>query len=103
MLLLDEPFGALDAKVRKELRLWLRRVHDETGVTTIFVTHDQEEAMDLADRVAVLRDGRWPAHLVRPTISSSSSTFAWISSFGRLRIWRPKAMFWLTLICVNAA
>jgi sulfate transport system ATP-binding protein len=58
MLLLDEPFGALDAKVRKDLRHWLRRVHDETGVTTIFVTHDQEEAMDLADRVVVLRDGR---------------------------------------------
>ncbi len=58
MLLLDEPFGALDAKVRKELRHWLRRVHDETGVTTIFVTHDQEEAMDLADRVVVLREGR---------------------------------------------
>ena len=58
VLLLDEPFGALDAKVRKELRYWLRRVHDETGVTTIFVTHDQEEAMDLADRVAVLSLGR---------------------------------------------
>ena len=58
VLLLDEPFGALDAKVRKELRHWLRRVHDETGVTTIFVTHDQDEAIDLADRVAVLRDGR---------------------------------------------
>jgi sulfate transport system ATP-binding protein len=58
LLLLDEPFGALDAKVRKDLRHWLRRVHDETGVTTIFVTHDQEEAMDLADRVAVLREGR---------------------------------------------
>ena len=57
VLLLDEPFGALDAKVRKELRHWLRRVHNETGVTTIFVTHDQEEAMDLADRVAVLREG----------------------------------------------
>ena len=57
VLLLDEPFGALDAKVRKDLRHWLRRVHNETGVTTIFVTHDQEEAMDLADRVAVLRQG----------------------------------------------
>jgi sulfate transport system ATP-binding protein len=58
VLLLDEPFGALDAKVRKELRRWLRRIHDETGVTTIFVTHDQEEAMDLADRVVVLNQGR---------------------------------------------
>ena len=58
ILLLDEPFGALDAKVRRDLRRWLRQVHDETGVTTVFVTHDQEEALDLADRVAVLRDGR---------------------------------------------
>ncbi|NEX92978.1 sulfate/molybdate ABC transporter ATP-binding protein [Caulobacter sp. 17J65-9] len=58
MLLLDEPFGALDAKVRRELRRWLRQIHDETGVTTVFVTHDQEEAMDLADRVVVLNAGR---------------------------------------------
>ena len=58
MLLLDEPFGALDAKVRKELRHWLREVHDATGVTTIFVTHDQEEALDLADRVVVLKAGQ---------------------------------------------
>ena len=58
LLLLDEPFGALDAKVRRELRHWLRHVHDETGVTTVFVTHDQEEALDLADRVAILKDGR---------------------------------------------
>ena len=58
VLLLDEPFGALDAKVRKELRRWLRRVHEETGLTSVFVTHDQEEALDLADRVAVLNAGR---------------------------------------------
>ena len=58
VLLLDEPFGALDAKVRKELRLWLREIHDRTGLTTVFVTHDQAEAMDLADRVAVLNAGR---------------------------------------------
>jgi sulfate/thiosulfate transport system ATP-binding protein len=58
LLLLDEPFGALDALVRKDLRRWLRRIHDETGVTTIFVTHDQEEALDLADRVVVLKDGK---------------------------------------------
>jgi len=57
VLLLDEPFGALDAKVRKELRRQLRKIHEETGVTTIFVTHDQEEAMDLADRVVVLSEG----------------------------------------------
>jgi sulfate transport system ATP-binding protein len=58
MLLLDEPFGALDAQVRRELRRWLRQVHDRAGVTTVFVTHDQEEALDLADRVAVLKDGK---------------------------------------------
>src|SRR6185437_1853457 len=57
MLLLDEPFGALDAKVRKELRLWLRHIHDKTGITTVFVTHDQEEAMELADLVAILNQG----------------------------------------------
>ncbi len=58
MLLLDEPFGALDSKVRKELRRWLRRLHDELHITTVFVTHDQEEAMELADRVVVMNDGR---------------------------------------------
>jgi sulfate/thiosulfate transport system ATP-binding protein len=58
VLLLDEPFGALDAQVRKELRTWLRRLHDEVHVTTVFVTHDQEEAMEVADRIVVLADGR---------------------------------------------
>jgi sulfate transport system ATP-binding protein len=58
VLLLDEPFGALDAKVRKELRRWLRQLHDEIHITTLFVTHDQEEALEVADRVAILRDGR---------------------------------------------
>jgi sulfate transport system ATP-binding protein len=57
LLLLDEPFGALDAKVRRELRVALREIHERTKVTTIFVTHDQEEALALADRVAVLKDG----------------------------------------------
>jgi sulfate transport system ATP-binding protein len=58
VLLLDEPFGALDAKVRKDLRAWLRELHSRTGHTTVFVTHDQEEALELADRVAILNDGR---------------------------------------------
>jgi sulfate transport system ATP-binding protein len=58
ILLLDEPFGALDAKVRKDLRRWLRDLHDRTGHTTVFVTHDQEEALELADRIAVINDGR---------------------------------------------
>ena len=57
VLLLDEPFGALDARVRKELRGWLRRLHDETHTTTVIVTHDQEEAMDVADRVVVMNGG----------------------------------------------
>src|SRR4029079_4287840 len=58
VLLLDEPFGALDAKVREELRTWLRRLHDDVHVTTIFVTHDQEEAMDVAEQIVVMNQGR---------------------------------------------
>jgi len=58
VLLLDEPFGALDTKVRKELRAWLRQLHDEIGYTTIFVTHDENEAHELADRVVTMADGR---------------------------------------------
>jgi sulfate/thiosulfate transport system ATP-binding protein len=58
VLLLDEPFGALDAKVRKELRAWLRRLHDEVHVTTVFVTHDQEEALEVADELVVINHGR---------------------------------------------
>jgi sulfate transport system ATP-binding protein len=58
VLLLDEPFGALDASVRKDLRKWLRRLHDEVHVTTIFVTHDQEEAMDIAEQIVVMNEGR---------------------------------------------
>lgn len=58
VLLLDEPFGALDAKVRKELRVWLRELHDQIHVTSIFVTHDQEEALEVADRVVVMNEGR---------------------------------------------
>jgi len=57
ILLLDEPFGALDAKVRQELRRWLRRLHDDIHLTSVFVTHDQEEALELADRVAVMNHG----------------------------------------------
>jgi sulfate transport system ATP-binding protein len=58
VLLLDEPFGALDAKVRKELRAWLRRLHDEVHITSVFVTHDQEEAMEVADEIVVMNKGR---------------------------------------------
>ena len=58
VLLLDEPFGALDAKVRKDLRVWLRRLHDEVHVTTVFVTHDQEEAMEVSDEIVVMNKGQ---------------------------------------------
>jgi sulfate transport system ATP-binding protein len=58
VLLLDEPFGALDARVRQELRAWLRRLHDEVHVTTIFVTHDQEEALEIAEQIVVINEGR---------------------------------------------
>src|SRR6187455_528760 len=58
VLLLDEPFGALDAKVRKELRRWLRRLHEEVHVTSVFVTHDQEEALEVSDRVGIMNEGR---------------------------------------------
>ncbi len=58
VLLLDEPFGALDAKVRKELRAWLRRLHDEVHVTTVFVTHDQEEAMEVSDQIVIMNHGK---------------------------------------------
>jgi sulfate transport system ATP-binding protein len=58
VLLLDEPFGALDARVRKELRAWLRRLHDEVHVTTVFVTHDQEEAMEIADQIVLMNQGK---------------------------------------------
>jgi sulfate transport system ATP-binding protein len=58
VMLLDEPFGALDAQVRKDLRVWLRRLHDEVHVTTVFVTHDQEEAMDVSEQIVVMNDGK---------------------------------------------
>jgi sulfate transport system ATP-binding protein len=69
VLLLDEPFGALDAKVRADLRTWLRRLHDEVHVTTVIVTHDQEEALDIADSIAVLNEGRIEQSATRRTPS----------------------------------
>ena len=71
VLLLDEPFGALDARVRKELRAWLRRLHDEVHVTTVLVTHDQEEAMEVADRIVVMNKGRIE-QVGRPASSTST-------------------------------
>ena len=80
VLLLDEPFGALDANVRRDLRRWLREIHDELGITTLFVTHDQEEALDLADRVVILDQGRivqegTPEEVCRAPNSSFVMTF----------------------------
>ena len=80
VLLLDEPFGALDAKVREDLRAWLRRLHDEVHVTTVLVTHDQAEALDVADRIAVLNKGRIE-QVGSPTQVYDSPTNAFVMSF----------------------
>jgi sulfate transport system ATP-binding protein len=80
ILLLDEPFGALDAKVRRELRDALRQIHDELGITSIFVTHDQEEAFALADRVALLNHGRIEQFAAPPEIEASPAS-AFVSAF----------------------
>jgi sulfate/thiosulfate transport system ATP-binding protein len=80
VLLLDEPFGALDAKVRKDLRRWLRGLHEKTGHTTLFVTHDQEEAFELADRVVILNQGRIEqAGIPAAIVASPASEF--VASF----------------------
>src|SRR6476659_3421430 len=88
VLLLDEPFGALDAKVRVELRRWLRQLHEQTGQTTLFVTHDQDEALELADRVVVMRHGRieqvgTPGEIYRAP--ASAYVFDFIGRANRLR------------------
>ena len=80
LLLLDEPFGALDAQVRKDLRGWLRRIHDETGLTSIFVTHDQEEALEIADRIVVMRGGVIE-QIGTPAEVQSAPATAFVSSF----------------------
>lgn len=80
VLLLDEPFGALDAKVREDLRAWLRRLHDEVHVTTVLVTHDQSEALDVADRIAVLNKGRIE-QVGSPTEVYDSPSTAFVMSF----------------------
>lgn len=80
MLLLDEPFGALDARVRKELRAGLRHIHDTTGLTSVFVTHDQEEAMELADLVVVMSMGRIE-QIGRPQDIRSAPATAFVREF----------------------
>jgi sulfate transport system ATP-binding protein len=80
MLLLDEPFGALDAKVRKELRIWLRELHNRMGITTVFVTHDQEEAFAVADLVAVMNQGRIEQYGQPETVKRAPGT-AFVQEF----------------------
>jgi len=80
VLLLDEPFGALDAKVRKELRRWLREFHEQTGHTTLFVTHDQDEAFELADRVAILNQGK-VEQVGTPRVIQTEPVSAFVASF----------------------
>ena len=89
MLLLDEPFGALDAKVRHELRGWLRGLHDRLGLTTIFVTHDQEEALAMADTVAIMNEGRIaqfgsPKDLISKPSNSFVAEFLNVPEAGKL-------------------
>ena len=94
VLLLDEPFGALDAKVRQELRRWLRRLHDEVHVTSVFVTHDQEEALDLADRVVIInhgvveQDGTAEDVLQRPATDFVREFFKFVARDGREAVTR---------------
>jgi len=99
VLLLDEPFGALDAQVRRELRRWLREIHDKTGHTTVFVTHDQEEALELADRVAVMSQGRieqiGTADEVYDT-PNSSFVFSFIGESSSLPVRVEEGELWLS-------
>ena len=93
-LLLDEPFGALDAKVRKELRLWLRRLHNEIEITTIFVTHDQEEAMEVADKIVIMNDGKIeqigdPNEVYRHP--HNMFVYDFLGDYNELEVWRDQA------------
>lgn len=93
VLLLDEPFGALDAKVRKELRRWMRRLHDDVHITSVFVTHDQEEAMEVADRIVVMSNGRieqigTPEEVYqRP---ASSFVYDFLGNYNEFEGWKDK-------------
>jgi sulfate transport system ATP-binding protein len=106
VLLLDEPFGALDAKVRRDLRRWLLEMHSQTGHTTVFVTHDQEEALELADRVVVMNKGRIeqigaPAEIYdRP---QSPFVFSFIGESSTLRVTIDSGQVWLDHRCLNLA
>jgi len=98
VLLLDEPFGALDAKVRRDLRRWLREIHDKTGHTTVFVTHDQEEALELADRVVVMSEGRIEQIGTPDEIydqPNSPFVFSFIGESSKLPVRVDKGKVWL--------
>lgn len=98
VLLLDEPFGALDAQVRKELRRWLRDIHDRTGHTTVFVTHDQEEALELADRVVVMSKGRIEQVGTADEVYDapvSPFVFGFIGQSSRLQVRVERGKVWL--------
>ncbi|ODT65132.1 MAG: sulfate ABC transporter ATP-binding protein [Pelagibacterium sp. SCN 63-23] len=98
VLLLDEPFGALDAQVRRELRKWLREIHDRTGHTTVFVTHDQEEALELADRLCVMSQGRIEQVGTPDTVydtPSSPFVFGFIGESSKLEVTVEKGDIWL--------
>ena len=98
LLLLDEPFGALDAKVRRELRRWLREIHDRTGHTTVFVTHDQDEALELADRVVVMSEGKIEQIGTPDEIydePSSPFVFSFIGEANRLSVNINSGQIWL--------
>ena len=98
VLLLDEPFGALDAQVRKELRKWLREIHDSTGHTTVFVTHDQDEALELADRVVVMSQGRIEQVGTPDAIydnPNSAFVYGFIGESSRLHVRVEQGAVWL--------
>ena len=98
VLLLDEPFGALDAQVRKELRKWLREIHDSTGHTTVFVTHDQDEALELADRVVVMSQGRIEQVGTPDEIYDSPNSafvYGFIGESSRLNVRAEQGALWL--------
>lgn len=105
VLLLDEPFGALDANVRRDLRRWLREIHDALGITTIFVTHDQEEALDLADRVVILNQGEivqqgTPKEVCRQP--NSAFVMRFLGDANRVSVWRAAARsMWATMSCLS--
>jgi sulfate transport system ATP-binding protein len=103
VLLLDEPFGALDAKVRKELRQWLRRLHDEIHVTSVFVTHDQEEALELADRVVVMDQGHIEQIGTPDEVFHSPSTEFVTTFLGQVNFFRGRVeggkLYFATLAC----